>query len=34
MSKARLISLLTMLSLLAFYLQAAGFEPGTWFDGH
>ncbi|HET7555160.1 MAG TPA: hypothetical protein VFJ75_05855, partial [Gaiellaceae bacterium] len=41
MNKARLISLMASLSLLAFYLQgfARGLglllgHPGTWFDGH
>jgi hypothetical protein len=34
MHKTRLISLLASLCLLAFYLQAAGFPPGSWFDGH
>jgi hypothetical protein len=32
MNKARLISLLVLLSLLAFYLQASG-GWGSWFDG-
>jgi hypothetical protein len=40
MNKARLISLMVSLSLLAFYLQgfACGLHflghPGSWFDGH
>jgi hypothetical protein len=46
MTKARLISLLASLSLLAFYFQGAaqglghvggycfGWGPGSWFDGH
>jgi hypothetical protein len=40
MTKARLISLMASLSLLAFYLQgfAHGLRficgPGSWFDGH
>jgi hypothetical protein len=32
MNKARLISLMTLLCLLAFYLQAAG-GGNSWFDG-
>jgi hypothetical protein len=35
MNKARLISLLASLCLLAFYLQAyGGGGTGSWFDGH
>jgi hypothetical protein len=41
MNKARLISLMVTLSLLAFYLQGAAHglncflgHPGSWFDGH
>jgi hypothetical protein len=40
MNKARLISLMVTLSLLAFYLEgfARGLRlfgaPGSWFDGH
>jgi hypothetical protein len=40
MNKARLISLMVTLSLLAFYLQGAAHGlhflgvPGTWYDGH
>jgi hypothetical protein len=40
MNKARLISLMVSLSLLAFYLEgfARGIRflgvPGSWFDGH
>lgn len=33
MTKARLISLMVSLSLLAFYLQALA-VPCSWFDGH
>jgi hypothetical protein len=33
MTKARLISLMVLLCLLAFYLQATGGGPGSWFDG-
>jgi hypothetical protein len=41
MNKARLITLMASLSLLAFYLQGFGRglshllgHPGSWFDGH
>ncbi|HKD32069.1 MAG TPA: hypothetical protein VKB73_01230 [Gaiellaceae bacterium] len=46
MTKARLISLMASLSLLAFYFEGAarglgqvgghcfGWGPGSWFDGH
>jgi hypothetical protein len=36
MHKARLISLMASLALLAFYLQGVAFLglPGSWFDGH
>ena len=41
MTKARLISLMTSLCLLAFYLQGVARGPlhflggdGSWFDGH
>ena len=34
MNKARLISLLSSLCLLAFYFQATGGGTGSWFDGH
>jgi hypothetical protein len=35
MNKARLITLMASLALLAFYLQGVALGlPGSWFDGH